>query len=177
MKNIFKPICDHPCVIRVNLRQFLFSIMFKLSSTPLENLPLNKGLSHPANGAIVGFEGVVRNHHQGQKVVALEYEAFAKLADKEAKRILMEAKKKFDVTAVQCFHRVGKLKVGDMAVWVGAGAAHRDEAFKACRYTIDEIKKRLPIWKKEYYKNGDSGWVNCKLSGSRNKRELSQITH
>jgi len=58
-------------------------------------------------------------------------------------------------------HRIGVLAVGELAVWVGVSAAHRDEAFRACRYIIDEVKHRLPIWKKEHYLNGDSGWVNC----------------
>jgi molybdopterin synthase catalytic subunit len=60
-----------------------------------------------------------------------------------------------------CIHRVGILEIGDLAVWVGVSAGHRDEAFKACRYIIDEIKHRVPVWKKEYYSGGDSGWVNC----------------
>jgi molybdopterin synthase catalytic subunit len=61
----------------------------------------------------------------------------------------------------RCVHRVGLLEIGECAVWIGVASAHRDEAFKACRYIIDEIKVRLPIWKKEHYANGDSGWVNC----------------
>ena len=58
-------------------------------------------------------------------------------------------------------HRVGDLQLGDVAVWVGVSSPHRDEAFKACRFIIDEVKHRVPIWKKEHYANGDSGWVNC----------------
>jgi molybdopterin synthase catalytic subunit len=58
-------------------------------------------------------------------------------------------------------HRLGELELGEVAVWVGAAAAHREEAFRACRYVIDEVKHRLPIWKKEHYLNGNSGWVNC----------------
>ena len=60
-----------------------------------------------------------------------------------------------------CEHRLGDLAIGEVAVWVGVSAPHRDEAFRACRYIIDEVKHRLPIWKKEHYVNGDSGWVNC----------------
>jgi molybdopterin synthase catalytic subunit/adenylyltransferase/sulfurtransferase len=63
-------------------------------------------------------------------------------------------------------HRIGALQVGELAVWVGVSAAHRDEAFRACRYIIDEVKHRLPIWKKEHYLNGDSGWVNCERCAS-----------
>ena len=135
--------------------------MFKLSPLPLKTLQFKKNLSRPQSGAISIFEGIVRNHNEGKKVVALEYEAFAKLAEKEAEEIFAEARKKFDIQKIACLHRIGKLSVGETAVWVGVSAGHRDAAFQACRYTIDEIKRRLPIWKKEYYKNGDSGWVNC----------------
>ena len=76
-------------------------------------------------------------------------------------RILAEARERFGVQGVVCAHRVGLLELGDVAVFVAAAAAHRDEAFRACRYVIDEAKHRLPIWKKEHYISGDSGWVNC----------------
>ncbi len=136
--------------------------MFQLSSTPLENMNLKKGLSSEEAGAFVSFEGLVRNHNEGKKVSALEYEAFAILCKKEGQKVLKEVLSKFDILNAKCFHRVGKLPISEMAVWVGVSAAHRDHAFKACRYIIDEIKSRLPIWKKEYYENGDSGWVSCK---------------
>jgi adenylyltransferase/sulfurtransferase len=80
---------------------------------------------------------------------------------KEAERIMAEAVERFGVEHVACVHRIGNLAIGDMAVWVGASARHRHEAFLACRYIIDEVKHRVPIWKKEHYENGDSGWVNC----------------
>ncbi len=135
--------------------------MFKFSSQPLEKIISKKKFSSPKAGAFTSFEGWVRNHHQGKKVVALEYEAHQKLGQKEASLILAETKKQFDIIDAHIAHRVGLLKVGDMAVWIGVTAPHRDHAFKACRYIIDEIKIRLPIWKKEIYANGDSGWVNC----------------
>lgn len=136
-------------------------MMFLLSPTPLEKLILKKKLTSPQSGAVTTFEGLVRNHNDGKKVIALEYEAFDKLASKEANKIFKEAKLKFDVIDMKCLHRIGKLVPGEIAVWVEVNAAHRDGAFKACRYIIDEIKTRLPIWKKEYYAQGDSGWVNC----------------
>jgi molybdopterin synthase catalytic subunit len=94
-------------------------------------------------------------------VRGLEYEAFAPLALREGERILTEACERFGVRRAVCVHRVGALQLGDLAVYVAVSAAHRDEAFRACRYIIDEVKHRLPIWKKEHYENGDSGWVNC----------------
>jgi molybdopterin/thiamine biosynthesis adenylyltransferase/molybdopterin synthase catalytic subunit/rhodanese-related sulfurtransferase len=103
----------------------------------------------------------VRNHNEGHAVTRLEYEAFAELAEKEGARIVQAAIEKFGVQRAACMHRIGSLAIGDVAVWVGVSAAHRDEAFRACRFIIDEVKHRVPIWKKEHYVNGDSGWVNC----------------
>jgi adenylyltransferase/sulfurtransferase len=133
--------------------------MFSLISTSLENLPLKKGFENPEAGAFCSFEGWVRNNNDGKIVSTLEYEAFAELCESLAEEILKDAKTKFGVFQVKCFHRTGKLKVGEMAVWVGVVAGHRDEAFQACRYIIDEIKHRLPIWKKEYYTDGETEWV------------------
>jgi molybdopterin synthase catalytic subunit len=80
---------------------------------------------------------------------------------REGDRILTEAMSRFGVTRAACVHRLGALAIGDVAVWVAASSPHRNEAFLACRYIIDEVKHRLPIWKKEHYVSGDSGWVNC----------------
>lgn len=135
--------------------------MFQLLSSPINILQFRKKFDSPSVGAFVSFEGLVRDLNEGENVLALEYEAHEALCLSEAQKIFNEIKEKFDVLEVQCVHRVGKLKIQDLAVWVGVCAAHRDDAFKACRYTIDEIKSRLPIWKKEYYQNGDSGWINC----------------
>jgi molybdopterin synthase catalytic subunit len=80
---------------------------------------------------------------------------------REGERILGEAVARFGAAHAACVHRLGDLAVGELAVWVGVSAPHRAEAFEACRYVIDEVKHRLPIWKKEFYLSGDSGWVNC----------------
>lgn len=110
-------------------------------------------------GAFVCFEGKVRQHNKGKAVSAIEYEAYDLLCDNEAERIFEEAYKKYEILTAKCVHRVGRLKPGEMAVWVGVLAEHRDAGFKACRYIIDQIKFRLPIWKKEYYEDGHSGWL------------------
>jgi molybdopterin synthase catalytic subunit len=112
-------------------------------------------------GGYASFEGWVRNHNEGHAVRRLEYEAFEALGVKEGERILGEAIARFGVEKARCIHRLGALEIGDLAVWVGVSARHRDEAFRACRYIIDEVKHRVPIWKKEHYVDGDSGWVNC----------------
>jgi molybdopterin synthase catalytic subunit len=134
---------------------------FVFSRTPIDGAALRAALSDPACGGFAAFEGWVRDHNEGRRVRRLEYEAFEALAQREAERILAEALARFGVAHAACAHRVGELAIGELAVWVGASAAHRDEAFRACRYIIDEIKHRLPIWKKEHYLDGDSGWVNC----------------
>jgi molybdopterin synthase catalytic subunit len=112
-------------------------------------------------GGYVSFEGWVRNLNEGHEVKSLEYEAFQELALKEGARILTEASQRFPVKHVLCIHRIGTLALSDMAVWVGVSSAHRGEAFDACRFIIDEVKHRVPIWKKEHYLDGNSGWVNC----------------
>lgn len=136
--------------------------MFTISKTQLEKLNLKEGLVIPDGGALSIFEGLIRKTNNGRKVVELEYEVFDTLAEKVGLAILNEAKSKFNILAAKCFHRCGRLKVGEMAVWVGVAAGHRPEAFDACRYIIDQIKTRLPIWKKEFYADGDSGWVTGK---------------
>jgi molybdopterin/thiamine biosynthesis adenylyltransferase/molybdopterin synthase catalytic subunit/rhodanese-related sulfurtransferase len=134
---------------------------FRFSDAALDPDALRADLADASCGGFAAFEGWVRNHNEGHAVTRLEYEAFAELAEKEGARIVGEAIERFGVTRAACAHRIGSLGIGDLAVWVGVSAAHRDEAFRACRYIIDEVKHRVPIWKKEHYVNGDSGWVNC----------------
>jgi molybdopterin/thiamine biosynthesis adenylyltransferase/molybdopterin synthase catalytic subunit/rhodanese-related sulfurtransferase len=134
---------------------------FSFSTEPLDTASLQVALRDPACGGFAAFEGWVRDHNEGHAVTRLEYEAFAELAEKEGARIVAEAVRRFGVARAACVHRVGSLALGEVAVWVGVSAAHRDEAFRACRFIIDEVKHRVPIWKKEHYVNGDSGWVNC----------------
>jgi sulfur-carrier protein adenylyltransferase/sulfurtransferase len=134
---------------------------FRFSHEPLDVASLSAQLRDPACGGYASFEGWVRNHNEGQPVTRLEYEAFEPLAVKEAERIMAEAVQRFGIEHAACVHRIGDLAIGDLAVWVGASARHRHEAFLACRYIIDEVKHRVPIWKKEHYQNGNTGWVNC----------------
>lgn len=122
---------------------------------------LRDELLDDAAGAYTSFEGWIRNVNEGQQVSRLEYEAYEPLAITEGEKVIREALEKFGVLHARCVHRVGMLEIGECAVWVGVASGHRDEAFKACRYIIDEVKIRLPIWKKEHYVDGHSGWVNC----------------
>lgn len=140
--------------------------MFHLSSEPLDPSALQRALTNARAGACVTFEGWVRNHNEGQPVLSLEYEACAPLVEKEGARILAEAREKFVLLGAAGVHRVGHLQLGDAAVWVGVTAEHRGAAFEACRYIIDEVKARLPIWKKEHYASGATAWINCVAPGS-----------
>jgi molybdopterin synthase catalytic subunit len=134
---------------------------FKITPDVIDPVELKRSLETDSAGACVTFEGWVRDHNDGAPVLALEYEAHAAIAEQEGEKILGEALERFAVTAVRCEHRVGKLAIGDCAVWVGVTSAHRGAAFDACRYIIDETKSRVPIWKKEHYRDGQSAWVNC----------------
>ncbi|MDA9109699.1 molybdenum cofactor biosynthesis protein MoaE [Woeseiaceae bacterium] len=133
----------------------------KVISTEIDIASCSKILVNSRAGALAGFEGWVRNHNDGHNVLQLEYEVYNPIAESEGDKIIQEAKTQYDILDAYCVHRSGLLEIGDCAVWVGVSAAHRNEAFDACRYIINNIKTRLPIWKKEYYQNGDSGWVNC----------------
>ena len=134
---------------------------FRFTLTAIDTTEARHALLDSSAGGYVSFEGWVRDHNEGLAVSRLEYEAFEALAAKEGERILAEAMRRFPIKQAHCMHRLGELAIGEMAVWVGVSSAHRAEAFEACRYIIDEVKHRLPIWKKEHYRNGDSGWVNC----------------
>lgn len=134
---------------------------FRFSTEPLDLATLRATLETAGAGGYSSFEGWVRDHNEGQQVRRLEYEAFEALGIKEGERIVAEAIERFGVERAACVHRLGTLEIGDIAVWVGVSARHRHEAFLACRHIIDAVKHRVPIWKKEYYENGDSGWVNC----------------
>lgn len=134
---------------------------FEFSRTPLDTATARRALEDASCGGYVSFEGWVRDHNEGRRVRRLEYEAFESLAVREGERIVAEAIAKYGVSRAACVHRIGDLALGELAVWVGVSAPHRGEAFAACRYIIDEVKHRVPIWKKEHYVDGDSGWVNC----------------
>ncbi|MDQ8202308.1 molybdenum cofactor biosynthesis protein MoaE [Pelagicoccus sp. SDUM812003] len=134
---------------------------FALSADPLQPERLKQTLLNQHAGALATFEGWVRNHNEGKPVDRLEYSSYPELANKEGAKIVQEAQERFAIDGAIALHRTGLLEIGHIAVWVGACAAHRDAAFDACRYIIEEVKRRVPIWKKEYYSDGVSAWVNC----------------
>ena len=132
-----------------------------IAAAPADTDALRRALQRPGCGGFCAFEGWVRETNEGRAVSGLDYEAYAELALAEGERIIDEAIARYGVADARCVHRVGRLAVGDTAVWIGVVSPHRDEAFRACRYIIDQIKQRLPIWKKEHYLVGESSWVAC----------------
>jgi molybdopterin synthase catalytic subunit len=145
-------------------------IKFILSSEPIFPPEMSRLLVNNTAGALVTFEGWVRNYNQGKLVVALEYEVYEILAQKEGEKILQEAQTKFNLCGAVACHRQGRLNVGEIAVWVGATAVHRGAAFAGTRYIINSIKNRLPIWKKEFYNGEQPQWILC----SQNHRFFSE---
>ena len=115
--------------------------MLTLSKEPLDDTALRKALFNPQAGALVVFEGTVRDSNAGREVRQLEYEGTAKLAENEFEKIVTEARAQFEFLEARCVHRVGILNPGDVAVWIGVTSAHRSAAFAACKYLIDELKK------------------------------------
>ncbi len=142
-------------------------VKFEIAERDIDVDVLKLQLENQGAGAYASFQGWVRNHNEGQAVESLEYEAYGPIAVSEGERILAEALQRFKLLKVAAAHRTGHLRVGDCAVWVGVSAAHRGAAFDGCRYVIDELKSRLPIWKKEHYADGNSGWINCVTGQSR----------
>lgn len=134
---------------------------FSISHAAIDLPAFRASLADESSGACLVFEGWVRNHNDGRGVRRLAYEVYEPLALKEGAVILQEARSRFDISQASAIHRAGELALSEPAVVVGVAASHRDAAFQACRYIIDEIKHRLPIWKKEYYVDGDAEWVNC----------------
>jgi len=135
--------------------------MFILQETPIDLQYARNICQNPANGALTSFEGIVRaDKHNEARVSELLYLADQEACMSEGGKIIKEALSQFSLTDAVCIQRIGQIKVGEAAVWIGVWAPHRDEAFKGCRYIIEEIKKRLLIWKKEFYNDGSNSWIH-----------------
>jgi molybdopterin synthase catalytic subunit len=131
---------------------------FQVTTTDIDADALRARLAHPQAGAVVVFEGVVRNHHAGRGVVHLDYQGYAPMAVRVGEDILAQARGRWPLLAALGCHRVGHLDIGGMAVWIGVAAAHRGDAFAACAWIMDEVKARVPVWKRETYADGTVEW-------------------
>jgi len=137
-----------------------------LTDQPIDPTMLLRQVESAERGGIACFFGAVRNHHGGRAVLRLEYSAYGAMAEAECARIVSETLARWPV-AVALRHRVGRLEVGDIAVGIAVAGAHRDEAFAACRHLIEEVKRRVPIWKREIYADGTEEWVDPTKARSR----------
>lgn len=138
-----------------------------MTASRLDAAALCRAVSSPKHGAVASFVGTVRAVHAGRRVKAVSYDCFVPLAEKELARIAARAEKRWPVR-VAVAHRTGRLKVGTASVAIAAGSGHRAEAFEACRFVIEEIKRRVPVWKKEHYFRGDGRWLaGCALHRAR----------
>jgi molybdopterin synthase catalytic subunit len=126
--------------------------MVRLTREPLDLAAL--GGTSPADGALCLFVGVVRNENGGRAVTHLEYEAYEEMALPLLEQIEAETRQRWPVTEVRLLHRLGRLEIGEASVAVAVASPHRAEAFAACRYAIDTLKAKVPIWKKEFYADG-----------------------
>ncbi|MBK1834629.1 molybdenum cofactor biosynthesis protein MoaE [Roseibacillus ishigakijimensis] len=135
--------------------------MFTISSSPIDRNGVIALVESPSAGALVVFEGRVRNHHLGKEVEALSYSAHPVLAEAEGAKLVQETREKFpQVEGLAATHRVGeRLPVGEIAVVIAASSPHRPEAFAACDYLAQQLKNRLPVWKEEHYQDQSSDWT------------------
>ena len=130
----------------------------------LDPAALADAVTSADRGALVTFVGIVRDNHAGKVVRRLEYSAYEPMADAECARIVAEAAERWPVVAA-VEHRIGVLAVGEAAVVIAVAGAHRAEAFDACRWVIEEVKRRVPIWKREEYADGTTAWVDPTAPG------------
>jgi molybdopterin synthase catalytic subunit/molybdopterin converting factor small subunit len=138
----------------------LSAITSAISDQPLSVDRAIAAVAHPAAGGIAVFIGTVRDQADGKPVARLDYEAHTAMAEKELRRVLEEIHAADPSTRLCAIHRVGELRVTDLAIVVAASAPHRAEAFAACRAAIEQIKQRVPVWKKEWSPEGSANWVN-----------------
>jgi len=128
--------------------------VFQLVREPIRPQELLESLKAPEDGALVVFDGFVRNNFKGGKTLYLEYEAYEPMAYAKMRSIGAEIREKFLIHRVAMVHRLGRLEIGETSVWIAVSAAHRGAAFDACRYAIDTLKRAVPIWKKEFFAGG-----------------------
>lgn len=134
--------------------------MFKVTTEPLSVQRLNDLVKRSSDGAVVTFDGIVRDNFAGRPVRYLEYEAYAEMVEKKMAEIGAEVQQKFAVGEIAMIHRIGRLEIGESSVVIAVAAPHRHAAFEACAYAMDRVKEDVPVWKKEFFTDGDAHWVN-----------------
>ena len=132
--------------------------MFRVTNQPIDLNELVRYVADAEAGAIVPFIGTTRNNNEGRKVLALDYDGYPEMAEKELARIGAEAKNQWPICKMAIVHRLGPVQIGEASVIIVVSSAHRDAAFAASRFAIEEIKKTVPIWKKEVFEGGEV-WI------------------
>lgn len=130
----------------------------KIQQGPIRVDEVLEAVRRPDAGAVALFLGTVRNHHEGKRVSAVRYHCFREMAEKELAKLAREAGSRWALGGVAIVHRVGPLQIGDVSVAIAVSSSHREEAFQACRFLIDTLKRTVPIWKEEFYEQGRA-WV------------------
>jgi molybdopterin synthase catalytic subunit len=151
----------------------------ELREVPIDSLEVERAVAHAGAGAIVNFVGRVRDNNDGKTVSRLEYEAYPSMATRELQRIAEEVAQRLPGTRLAVLHRIGTLAIGEVAVVCAASAAHRSEAFTACRMLIDEVKARVPIWKREHGPDGPYwvGWQDARCTGKHDDHDDAGSAH
>jgi molybdopterin synthase catalytic subunit len=134
--------------------------IFELTSTPIDPDALRRRIDQPACGAVVIFEGRVRDHNRERPVDRIVYEAYAPVALAEGLAVAQETAASHSLVEVLIVHRTGTVPIGELAVWVGVCSTHRDAAFAGCAAAISAVKARVPIWKHEHYRDGGPEWLH-----------------
>ena len=134
-------------------------IFAEVSSDPIDTAALLAKVGSDEDGAALLFIGVVRDHAEGRKVTGMRYDVYAEMATEVLREIALEASIPLGTNRIAVAHRFGELKIGEISVGIAVSSPHRAEAYEASRFVIEEIKKRLPVWKKEHYLDGVSEWV------------------
>ena len=132
--------------------------MVRLQAEPIPLVELYREAGSDGDGAVVLFVGTVRNRNKGRNVLYLEYEAYPEMAEAEMRKIESEVLTRYAVSRVVLVHRTGRLEIGEASVIAAVASAHRADAFEACRFVIDSLKERVPIWKKEVFEGGEV-WI------------------
>ena len=148
--------------------------IFQLVRSPIQPNELAESMKAPEDGALVVFDGFVRNNFRGKKTLYLEYEAYESMALRKIQEIEAQIRAKFPVHRIAIIHRLGRLEIGETSVWIAVSSPHRAAAFDACRYAIDTLKRNVPIWKKEYFAGG-AVWAEGEIAGGAASQEA--ISH
>ena len=132
--------------------------MFRVTHEAIDLNELVRYVTDPEAGAIATFIGTTRNNNEGRRVIALDYEAYPEMAEKELARIGDDARKQWAICRMAILHRLGPVQIGEASVIIAVSSAHLDAAFAASRFALEEIKKTVPIWKKEVFEGGEV-WI------------------